>query len=100
MPSRRCSGCFSSTSPPGTTRKRLPTERIVPHPAEKAEFLRLGSEFGHDDRPVLEIVKPATYRRWINDAKRDKQPKKSVRRIPVKKGILPTPEKKQDRQNC
>jgi putative transposase len=60
-------------------RRRVPMERIVPSPAEKAELLRIGAEFGHDVRPVLEIVKAATYRRWINDARRGRQPKRSGR---------------------
>jgi putative transposase len=60
-------------------RRRLPKEHIVPDPEEKAELLRIGSEIGHDVKPVLEIVKPETYRRWINDAKKGKQPKKSGR---------------------
>jgi putative transposase len=60
-------------------RRRLPGERIVPRPAEKAELLRIGAEFGQEVKPVLEIVRPETYRRWMNDAKRGKQPKKSGR---------------------
>jgi len=60
-------------------RKRLPTDHIVPSPAEKAELLRLGAEFGHDVRPVLEIVKLATYRRWVNQTRQGRQPKKSGR---------------------
>ena len=63
----------------GILRKRIPAERIVPSPAEKAELLRIGAEVGHDVRPVLEIVTPATYRRWLNDARRGKRPKKSGR---------------------
>ena len=60
-------------------RRRLPGERIVPRPEEKAELLRIGAECGQEVKPVLEIVRPETYRRWMNDAKRGKQPKKSGR---------------------
>ena len=60
-------------------RRRLPGERIVPRPAEKAELLRIGAEFGQEVMPVLGIVRPETYRRWMNDAKRGKQLKKSGR---------------------
>ena len=64
-------------------RRRIPADRIVPDPQEKAELLRISSEFHHGVRPVLEIVTPATYRRWINDTKRGKEPKKSGRpRLP------------------
>jgi putative transposase len=60
-------------------RRRVPGERIVPRPEEKAELLRIGAEFGQVVKPVLEIVKPETYRRWVNDANRGRQPKKSGR---------------------
>ncbi len=60
-------------------RKRVPAERIVPSPAEKAELLRIGAEISHEVRPVLEIVEAATYRRWLNHARRGKQWKKSGR---------------------
>ena len=60
-------------------RKRVSKDRIIPSPAEKAELLRLGAEFGHDVGPVLEIVKPATYRRWVNQARQGRHPKRSGR---------------------
>jgi putative transposase len=60
-------------------RKRIPKDRIVPSPAEKSELLRLGAEVGHDVRPVLEIVTPATYRRWANQARRGRRFRKSGR---------------------
>ena len=37
---------------------------------------RIGAEFSQEVKPVLEIARPETYRRWVNDAKRGKQPKK------------------------
>lgn len=60
-------------------RRRIPTERIVPNPDEKAELLRLSNEFSHDIGSVLEIVKPTAYRRWVNDAKKGIKPKRSGR---------------------
>ena len=60
-------------------RRRIPTERIVPNPDEKAELLRLSKEFGHDVKSVMDIVKPATYRKWVNDAKQGRKPKRSGR---------------------
>jgi putative transposase len=60
-------------------RRRIPTKRIVPNPDEKSELLRLSKEFGHDINLVMNIVKPSTYRRWINDAKKSRKPKKSGR---------------------
>ncbi|HOS04375.1 MAG TPA: integrase core domain-containing protein [Candidatus Hydrogenedentes bacterium] len=46
-------------------RARIPAERIVPTPAEKAELLRWGAAFDHDVDRLVEVVKPATYRRWL-----------------------------------
>ena len=60
-------------------RKRVRADHIVPTPEERFELLRLSSEFGHQVGPLLEIVTLPTYRRWINDAKRGKTPKKSGR---------------------
>lgn len=44
---------------------RIPTERIILSPAEKAELLRIGEEFGHDVDGLMEVAKPATYKRWL-----------------------------------
>lgn len=60
-------------------RKRVPTERIVPTPAEKAELLRLGAELGHAVRPVLEVVQLATYRRWVSQARQGRETRPSGR---------------------
>jgi putative transposase len=60
-------------------RRRVPGGHIVPRPEEKAELLRIGAEFGQQVAPVLQIVKPETYRRWVNGARRGKQPKRSGR---------------------
>jgi putative transposase len=60
-------------------RARLESERIVPTPEEKAELLRWGALFEHDIQDVLEIVKPATYRRWLSQTRRGKPFKRSGR---------------------
>ncbi len=46
-------------------RARIPTQRIILSPAEKAELLRIGAECGHEIDGLLEVAKPATYRRWL-----------------------------------
>lgn len=44
---------------------RIPTQRIILSPAEKSELLRIGAECGHDIDGLMEVAKPATYRRWL-----------------------------------
>ena len=46
-------------------RARIPTQRIILSPAEKAELIRLGEECGHDIDGLMEVAKPATYKRWL-----------------------------------
>lgn len=46
-------------------RARIPTQRIILSPAEKAELLRIGAECGHEVDGLLEVARPATYRRWL-----------------------------------
>ena len=46
-------------------RARIPTQRIILSPAEKAELLRNGAECGHEVDGLLEVGRPATYRRWL-----------------------------------
>jgi len=46
-------------------RARIPTQRIILSPAEKAELLRIGAECGHEIDGLLEVARPATYRRWL-----------------------------------
>ncbi len=46
-------------------RARIPTERIILSPAEKTELLRIGAEFGHEIDELMEVAKPATYKRWL-----------------------------------
>ena len=47
-------------------RARIPTERIILSPAEKAELLRIGEECGHDVDGLMKVAKPATYKRWLS----------------------------------
>jgi len=47
-------------------RARIPTERIILSPAEKAEQLRIGEECGHDVDGLMKVAKPATYKRWLS----------------------------------
>ena len=44
-------------------RNRIPTQRIILSPEEKAELLRIGAECGHEIDGLLEVAKPATYKR-------------------------------------
>jgi hypothetical protein len=46
-------------------RARIPTQRIILSPAEKAELLRIGAECWHDIDGLMEVAKPATYNRWL-----------------------------------
>lgn len=46
-------------------RARIPTQRIILSPAEKAELLRIKAEIGHDVDGLMEVAKPATYKRWL-----------------------------------
>jgi len=60
-------------------RARIPTQRIILSPAEKAELLRIGEECGHDVDGLLEVAKPATYKRWLTQM-RSGHPFKAVGR--------------------
>jgi len=46
-------------------RARIPTQRIILSPAEKSELLRIGAECGHEIDGLMEVAKPATYKRWL-----------------------------------
>jgi len=46
-------------------RSRIDASRIVPTPEEKEELLRWGASFDHKIDGVMEVVKPATYRKWL-----------------------------------
>ena len=45
---------------------RVPGCRIIPSPEEKSELLQLGAACDHRIDDLIEIVKPTTYRRWLN----------------------------------
>lgn len=60
-------------------RARIPTQRIILSPAEKAELLRIGEECGHDVDGLLVVAKPATYKRWLTQM-RSGHPFKAVGR--------------------
>ena len=46
-------------------RARIPTQRIILSPEEKAELLLIGAECGHEIDGLLEVARPATYKRWL-----------------------------------
>ena len=46
-------------------RSRIDASRIVPTPEEKEELMRWGAMFDHNIDGVIEVVKPATYRKWL-----------------------------------
>jgi len=58
---------------------RIPTQRIIMSPAEEAELLRIGAECGHEVDGLLEVAKPATYKRWLSQM-RSGRPFKAVGR--------------------
>ena len=46
-------------------RARIPTQRIILSSSEKAELMRIGEECGHNIDGLMEVAKPATYKRWL-----------------------------------
>jgi putative transposase len=60
-------------------RARIPAQRLILSPAEKSELLRIGAECGHDIDGLMEVARPATYRRWL-DQMRGVRPFKAVGR--------------------
>lgn len=64
-------------------RSRIDASRIVPTPEEKEELMRWGANFDHSINGIMEVVKPATYRKWLRLKRRKVEFKKSGRpRIP------------------
>lgn len=49
-------------------RARINDSKIIPTEAERAELIRLGALIDHDISDVMLVVRPATYRRWLNRA--------------------------------
>jgi putative transposase len=60
-------------------RDRLP-ERIVVTPQERQRLIRLGKPLGTAVRDLITIVKPASFMRWLREAKAGKEPAKAGRR--------------------
>ena len=54
--------------------RRLDTERIIPSVDERRELIALGAKFDHEVDGVLEVVTPATYRRWLGLKAKDNEP--------------------------
>jgi len=80
-------------------RERVDASRIVPTPEEKAELLRWGAKFDHDIDGIMEVVRPETYRRWLQMKRREipfkklgrpriaEAIRKLVRRMPVENAL-------------
>jgi len=56
-------------------RSRIPSERIIVSPVERAELMRLGALLDHEVKDLIHVVKPETYRRWRQERARGKEPK-------------------------
>ena len=61
--------------------RSLYTERIIPSVDERRELIALGAKFGHEVDGVLEIVTPATYRRWLGLKAKGKEPAQVGRKL-------------------
>ncbi len=48
-------------------RERLPGNRVILTPEERARLLRLGDEIEHQVHDVIDIVGVKTYRRWVRE---------------------------------
>lgn len=55
-------------------RDRVEESKIVPTEEERTELMRLGALLGHDVSDVMQVVKPATYRRWLNGRRSGRKP--------------------------
>jgi putative transposase len=62
-----------------TLRARLP-ERVVVTPRERRRLIRLGKPLGTAIKELITIVSPATFQRWLREAKVGKEPRKAGRR--------------------
>ena len=47
-------------------RNRIDDSKIIPTEEERANLMRLGAMLEHDITDVMLVVKPRTYRRWLN----------------------------------
>ncbi|MBN2161784.1 MAG: transposase [Pontiellaceae bacterium] len=62
-------------------RNRIDDSKIIPTEEERANLMRLGALLDHNISGVLLVVKPSTYRRWLN-ATREKRRKPGRPRTP------------------
>ncbi len=53
-------------------KNRVSSKRIIPTAEEKSELIRLGAIINHDVNDLMEIVKPDTYRRWLDRSQKGK----------------------------
>lgn len=53
-------------------RHKLPGNRVIVSPEDRARLIRLGEALGHDVDGVIGIVSPKTYRQWLRDQKSGK----------------------------
>ena len=56
-------------------RRRLPGNRIILTPEDRAELLRIGSELDHDVKGLLGLATPQTYRRWVRLQEKGRPPR-------------------------
>ena len=60
-------------------RKKIPGNRIILDPEERAMLMRMGEEMNHEVKDTLRLVSFKTYQQWFRDRKSGKKPKKSGR---------------------
>ena len=48
-------------------RSRIPSQRLILDPEERARLLALGAELKHQVRGVVSIVQFRTYQRWVKE---------------------------------
>jgi putative transposase len=54
-------------------RNRIDVSKIIPTEVERAELMRLGALLDHDIADAMLVVKPGTYRRWLNGKSEKRQ---------------------------
>ena len=60
-------------------RSRLPGNRVILSPTERNHLLRIGEELNHDVKHTLGIITLKTYRRWVNEKRAKRVPRKAGR---------------------
>jgi len=61
-------------------RDRLDSERIIPKPDERKELIALAAKFDHQVDGLIQVVTPETYRGWLRDKAKGKEPRKVGRK--------------------